>query len=112
MVVDAAFANVPEGQLYQREAALVTAFAATPEQFEERRLRKFWRAPEATIDRIHRARDLLRKTVEIAAADHHASFRPGPCGEALHQGASVRIDALGLVPEQPGELMQHVDEAG
>src|SRR5579862_9606231 len=70
MVVDAALANMIEGDVDGGEVALLAgAQAATPEQFEQGGLRKFRCAAGAAIDRVDDTAELPRRIVELGHAD-------------------------------------------
>ena len=112
MVVDAAFADVVEGDLDRGEVArLAGAQSAAPQKLEQRRLREFRRAARAAIDRIDEAAKLPRGIVEFGNADRGAAACPRRFDEPVHQGGAVLLDLLRLLAEQSRDLAQHVDES-
>src|SRR3974390_1137727 len=67
MVVNAALAHTFKRVLDCLKEALVTrADARPPEEFEQRRLRKFWRAAQAAVHVVEHIADLRRGGVELA----------------------------------------------
>ena len=111
MIVDAAVADALEGKLDEREIALLAgALAGAPQELEQRGLRKFRRALQPAVHRIDRVADVSRQLVELGAADHDPAGRPRALAQPRHQRGAIVCDAVGLLFEQPGHFVQHVDE--
>src|SRR5262249_23908208 len=90
MIVDAALADVFEGELYGVEITrLAGALAGAPKKFEQHRLREFRRPAGAAVQRIDHIRKLARRTVEFGGADDDAPLRPRALGKPRHQRAAV-----------------------
>jgi hypothetical protein len=113
MIVDAALADVVEGDFDGGEVAgLAGAQAGAPQQLEQRSLRKFRCSAGTAVDRIDDAAELARRVIELRGAEaDRAGFLFGR-GEPRHQRHPVVFDLLRLVAEQPRDLAQHVNEGG
>ncbi len=88
------------------------ALARAPQQLEQRALGKLRRAAQAAMRHVDRARDAVRRTVELREPDDDLARRPRLLGQPRHQRIAVFADAVRLLAEQPRELAQHVGERG
>ena len=126
MVVDAALADVVEGDLDGSEITsplpsvprlrgrvrVGAALPGAPQQLEQRGLRKFRCAAGAAVHRIDEAAELARGVVELGHADCYAAGRPCRGGKTLHQSGAVVLDLLRLLAKQARDLAQHIRERG
>src|SRR5262249_3108515 len=111
MIVDAALANASERELHRREAAVVLrAFARAPQKFQHHRLRKFWCAAYAAVNRVDYAQELISSAVEVSRSNHDAALRLGARHQPRHQRAAVLLYAFWVFAEHALDLTQEVDE--
>ena len=86
------------------KSSVVGAQTRTPEHFENRRLRKFWRTTQAAIHLVEHIANLHGSGIELLQTDRHFTCRPRFVRQPRQERRAVLLDPARLLTKESRDL--------